>query len=144
MKIRWFAIPAFAVLLAVSTVLVGGCAQTIPVVETQQAIDVSAVEAYTLIQENLDNPDFIILDVRTPEEYEEGHIADAINVNFREETFREQLDMLDKDDTYLLFCRSGGRSGQTLPVIEELGFVKIYHMTGGMNEWAAEVLPMIK
>ncbi len=143
MKKWWVAALIFPLLIA-GTVLAGGCAAEATVVEGQTVIDVSAQEAYGLAQENRDNPDFIILDVRTPEEYDEGHIEGAINLNFYEADFRGRLEALDRDDTYILHCRSGNRSGQTLDVMIELEFLNIYHMTGGTIEWEAEGLPMAR
>lgn len=130
-------------ILIAGTVLAGGCAPAAPVVEGQTIVDVSAPEAYGLIQENLGNPDFVILDVRTPEEYDEGHIEDALLVNFNAPAFRDKLDNLDREKSYLLFCRSGSRSGRALTIMSELEFLNIYHMTGGMIEWNGEGLPVV-
>lgn len=130
-------------ILIAGTVLAGGCAPAAPVVEGQTIVDVSAQEAYGLIQENLGNPDFVILDVRTPEEYDEGHIEDALLVNFNAPAFRDKLDNLDREKSYLLFCRSGSRSGRALTIMSELEFLNIYHMTGGMIEWNGEGLPVV-
>lgn len=131
-------------ILIAGTVLAGGCAPAAPVVEGQTIVDVSAQEAYGLIQENLGNPDFVILDVRTPEEYDEGHIEDALLVNFNAPAFRDKLDNLDREKSYLLFCRSGSRSGRALTIMSELEFLNIYHMTGGMIEWNEEGLPVVR
>ncbi len=131
-------------LLIAGAIVAGGCAAEAPVVENETVIDVSAGEAHVLIQENRGSPDFVILDVRTPEEYDEGHIEGAINLNFYDDDYREQLKNLDRDDTYLLFCRSGNRSGQTLDIMIEFEFTTIYHMIGGMNEWNREGLPVVR
>ncbi len=147
MKNRWFWGLMLSVLLLFGTVLTSGCAAApadMPEVSIIIEEIVSAQEAHSLIQNNRDNPDFVILDVRTPEEYADGHIEGAINTDFYEGTFRGELDALDKDKTYLLHCRSGNRSQKTLDVMEELGFTKIYHMIGGMIEWQAEGLPTVK
>lgn len=144
MKKWWVAALIFPLLIA-GTVLTSGCASVAPVAESQTiVVDVSAGEAHVLIQENRDNPNFVILDVRTPEEYDEGHIEGAVNLNFYDDDYREQLENLDRDDTYLLFCRSGNRSGQTLDIMEEIEFMTIYHMTGGMIEWNEEGLPVVR
>ena len=111
---------------------------------TQVLENVTPQEAFTLIQDNRDNPDFVILDVRTPEEVAEGYIENAINIDFYSETFRDELDRLDKDKTYLIYCRSGGRSGNTLNIMGGLNFREVYDVSGGMIEWQAEGLPTIK
>jgi len=110
---------------------------------TQEIEDIVAKEASELIQENKDNPLFVILDVRTPEEFSEGHIESATNVDYNSETFREKLDQLDKDKTYLMHCRSGARSSKALPIMAELGFLKIYHMTDGIDGWKAGGFPVV-
>lgn len=147
MKLKKFLVLALPVSLIIGAVLTSGCAGAEtgpPAVEGQIIEDVSAQEAFTMIQDNQNNPVFVILDVRTPEEFADGHIERAINMNFYSETFRDELDDLDKNRTYLLHCRSGNRSGRTLNIMKELKFMKIYHMTGGSIEWQAEGLPMVK
>jgi len=147
MKNRWFWGLLLSVLLIFGTVLVGGCASdpaNTSEVSTLNEEIVSAQEAYTLIQNNLDNPDFIILDVRTPEEFDDGHIEGAVNTDFYEGDFRDNVDALEKDKSYLVHCRSGTRSQSTVDIMEELGFTNVYHMTGGFIEWEAEGLPFVK
>jgi len=63
-------------------------------------------DAYTLIQKNKGNPDFVILDVRTPAEFADEHIENAINLDYYSETFRDDLNKLDKTKTYLIYCRT--------------------------------------
>jgi len=101
--------------------------------------DITPQEAFALIQNNQNNPDFII-DVRTPEEFAEGYIKDAINIDFYAETFRDELDKLDKNKTYLIYCRSGRRSGNALDMMAELNFREVYNILGGFNRWQAEGL----
>lgn len=137
----------FLLSLVIGAVLTGGCAgarTTAPAVEGRFIKDVTAREAFTLIQENRNNPDFVILDVRTPEEFAEGHLEKAVNMNFYSESFRNELKALDRNKTYLLHCHSGNRSSNTLKIMRELNFRKIYHMTGGTIEWEEEGLPMVK
>lgn len=100
--------------------------------------NVNPAEAYQLIQKNAENDNFVILDVRTPSEYHEGHIEDAININFYESDFRAQLEELDTTKTYLIYCRSGGRSGNTLKIMEELGFQEVYNLSSGILGWKKE------
>jgi len=132
-------------------VAVNGCADTTDglapapgQVPAQIIEDINVDEAYTLIQENEDNADFVILDVRTPQEYAEGNIAQALNINFKSDTFRDDVDKLDKEATYLVYCRSGVRSAGARDVMAELGFTEVYNMEGGILEWEAEGLPVVK
>ncbi len=102
-------------------------------------VHVTPILADILIQINENNPDFVIIDVRTAAEYSSGHIEGAINLDFRGgQTFRDDLDALDKNKTYLIYCRSGNRSGQTLPIMEDLGFMKVYNLSGGINRWTSD------
>jgi len=88
--------------------------------------NISPEEAYKLILENKDNPDFVIIDVRTPEEFSDEHLKKAINLNYYSDTFQKDLHKLDKNKTYLIYCRTGGRSGNTLNIMQELDFRVIY------------------
>ena len=112
--------------------------------ETQKIENIAPTKAYDLIQEHKNDENFVILDVRTSAEFAQGYIEDAINIDFYSKTFRDNLNKLDKEKTYLLYCRSGNRSGRTLKLLEELQFKTAYNMTGGIGQWVAEGRPMIK
>ena len=149
MSLKNIILPILTVLLIIGVVLTGGCAGNqieTPNQETPTQIieDITPQEAFTLIQENQNNPDFVIIDVRTPEELTEGYIENAINIDFYSETFRDELDNLDKDKNYLIYCRTGNRSGKALNIMAELSFKEVYNMLGGITEWKAEGLPIIK
>lgn len=103
--------------------------------------DVTPEEAAELLEEK---SDITVLDVRTPEEYAEGHIADAVNMDFKDSKFGENIKELDKEETYLLHCRSGSRSAQALTQLKTLGLEKIYHLTSGMIGWEEAGLPVEK
>lgn len=137
-----------AVMLAIMLVIAGGCAGEVaesPPEYTVQVIeDISVQEAYDLIRANEGNPDFEIIDVRTPQEYAEGHLENSLLIDFYEDTFREDLDMLDKNKRYLIYCRSGNRSGQARDIMQELGFKEVYNMVGGIVQWQADKLPLVK
>ena len=96
------------------------------------------------MQNSKNNPDFVIIDVRTPEEFAEGHIENVINLDYYSETFRDELNKLDKNKMYLIYCRSGNRSGKALNIMEELNFREVYNMSGGIIEWKAKELPITK
>ena len=137
------------VLVIIGVVLTGGCAgteTTTPTQETPTQIieDITPQEAFTLIQDNENNPEFVILDVRTPEEFADGHLKNAITLDYYSETFRDELSKLDKDKTYLVYCRSGKRSRNAVDIMEELNFKEVYNMSGGIIEWEAEGLPIIE
>lgn len=111
-------------------------------IQAQTYENISIQEAQALIAEQADNPIFTILDVRTADEYNGGHIANAYNRDFYASDFEQQLDLLHKERVYLIYCRSGNRSGQTLSIMENLGFNTVYNMLGGTLAWDAANYPL--
>lgn len=87
--------------------------------------------------------DLVILDVRTPEEFAEGHLDGAIMIDFYRDDFADQLAELDPNVPYLLYCRSGNRSGQTTAIMEELGFTDVADINGGILAWNQAGLPTV-
>jgi rhodanese-related sulfurtransferase len=112
--------------------------------QTQISEAVTTQEAYTLIQDNKDNPDFVILDVRTPREFADGHIEGAVNLNYNAPTFKDDLNGLDKTKMYLVYCRTGRRSKGAFDMMKALEFQEVYHMLGGIVGWTSEGLPTKK
>ncbi len=140
MSLKNFMVLVLSVSLVIGVVLTGGCVRD----ETATIEDITPQEAFTLIQDNQNNPDFVIIDVRTQEEFAGEHIENATNIDFYSETFRDMLNTLDKNKTYLIYCRSGGRSGNALNIMAELNFKKAYNILGGINQWKAKELPTVK
>ncbi|MGI9666921.1 MAG: rhodanese-like domain-containing protein [Acidimicrobiia bacterium] len=89
------------------------------------------------------NPDAVVLDIRTPEEFSEGIIEGAVNIDFYEADFATQLDQLDKDASYVVYCRSGNRSGQSMNTFEDLGFTQVTEIDGGIVDWYASGYPVV-
>lgn len=87
--------------------------------------------------------DLVILDVRTPEEFEEGHIDGAVMLDFYRDDFADELSRLDRDVPYVVYCRSGNRSGQTRAMMDELGFASVADVDGGIVGWVAADLPVV-
>ncbi|MEZ5046901.1 MAG: thioredoxin domain-containing protein [Chitinophagaceae bacterium] len=84
----------------------------------------------------------IILDVRTPGEFAQEHLNNAININFNSSDFEAQVAQLDKKKTIYLYCLSGGRSGSALGVLTKLGFENVYNLKGGILQWKAKNFPL--
>lgn len=76
-----------------------------------------------------------ILDVRTPQEVEQGKIEGSVNINIQDQDFKTQLEALPKEETYLVYCRSGGRSSRAAKIMAEMGFKNVYNMKGGYSSW---------
>lgn len=119
-------------LLALLILLLGAVAFAAAVVS-----DLGAAEAKALMAQHTGDADFVILDIRTPAEYGQGHIAGAISIDYYSPQFKSELDRLDRDKTYLVYCRSGNRSKKALQVFNDMGFRHIYHLGGGVIEWRA-------
>ena len=85
----------------------------------------------------------VVLDVRTLEEFNEGHLEGATMIDFYRADFEAELAALDKDAPYLLYCRSGNRSGQTRAIMEELGFTNVADVGGGIVAWVEADLPVV-
>lgn len=89
-----------------------------------------------------EEPGVVVLDVRTPEEYGEGHLGGALNLDFYAAGFGERLGELDRDATYVLYCRSGNRSATTAEMMRDLGFASVYEVDGGILAWLGAGLPV--
>jgi rhodanese-related sulfurtransferase len=87
--------------------------------------------------------DLVILDVRTPEEFAEGHIEGAVTVDFYSDSFDAELAALDPDVPYVVYCQSGNRSGQTITKMEQIGFQSVEDIDGGVVAWAEAGLPLV-
>lgn len=97
---------------------------------------ISAEEAKKMMDEN---EDIIILDVRTEEEYQEGHIKEAVLIPDNEITEKAESILTDKSATILVYCRSGRRSANASRELNELGYTNIYDF-GGINDWEYDVV----
>jgi len=107
-------------------------------------ITTSPKEAVVLIEKHKGNADFVILDIRTPGEYQTGHLPNSILIDFYSKEFVNNISRLDKTKTYLLHCRSGNRSGRSLGLFRKMKFKLVYHLADGIIGWELEGLPVIK
>lgn len=106
-----------------------------------QIVNVSPKQAAELIAGEYS---LVVIDVRTQEEFDEGHIVGAKVIDVTADDFEQKLAKLDKKKSYLVHCRSGGRSGRAMEIFKELGFEKIYHLNKGMLAWEEAGLPVSK
>lgn len=87
------------------------------------------------------NPDIIVIDVRTPDEIAQtGAIENSINIDFKASDFKEKISALDKDKEYILFCKSGNRSGQASKIMAEMGFSNINNLNNAGYEEFSKAL----
>ena len=76
-----------------------------------------------------------LIDVRTPEEYNKGKIANAENIDFYESNFKSEMAKLDKNKRTLVYCHSGGRSGKAAKMLKDMGFKEVYDLKAGYSGW---------
>ncbi len=96
---------------------------------------ITTQDARTLIHQNADNPKFAIIDVRTPAEYDSGHLEGAINIDYNSTGFKSSIDQLDRGNIYLVYCRTGARSANAVKAMIEMGLKTVYDMSGGITQW---------
>jgi rhodanese-related sulfurtransferase len=133
-------------LLIVSAVMIALFAFLNSCTDTENAIvvrDITTADAHKLIQENAENEDFVIVDLRMDHEFKPGHLENAVQMNVYGDTFVEDLVKLDRSKTYMLYCRSGGGSRLISRFMKEFKFNEVYNILGGLKKWHADGLPMI-
>ena len=144
---RHYSVKGIFIVLIVGLALAVGCANSPSTTAPAGTTAVTAVQnidtqkAFDLIQKNRDNPEFVILDVRTPDEFRGGHIPKAINIDVNSADFRSEIGKLDRNKAYLVYCRSGVRSAQASEIMSELGFKNIFNLLQGYNQWVAGGYP---
>ena len=91
-------------------------------------------------QEAKSNSENIMIDVRTPEEYEEKHIPASKLINVQDaQNFVSEIEQLDKEKSYYVYCKSGGRSAMACSIMEQMGFLDVSNLEGGITNWHGEV-----
>ena len=120
----------FIFLLAVSSCNING----------QKYKTISAAD----FNKKLHEPNVQLVDVRTPEEYAEKHLKDAVNMNFEGDDFIEIASRLDKSKPVLVYCLSGGRSAKAAALISKKGCTEVYNLDGGILAWTSAGFPIEK
>ena len=111
-----------------------GCTKGVPTPEPGEYLDISVDKVQELI--NTDK-NLLILDVRTPEEYNSGHIPGAKLIPLDE--LESRIGELNKEQTIVTVCLSGERSGMAARFLAQNGFTKVYNMAGGMSVWKGQI-----
>ena len=110
--------------------------------KTKPENDLDPKSAFEMIKMNRDNSNFVLLDVRTPGEHKQSHIEGSVHLDYQSRDFPKKVQELDKNKTYLVYCRSGMRSGASLDVMSKMGFKNLYNMAGGIMGWENCGLPL--
>ncbi len=149
-RISFYQITIFISLLMLSFILFSGCgtsqagfntlaSQSLqaekPTIVNSNFKDLNAQETFTLIENNENKGIFKIIDVRTPAEFSNGHIINAINIDYNAPDFNMKLLTLDKEGVYLVYCQAGFRSAKAGEKMLTLGFKEVYNLSGGIKEW---------
>lgn len=126
---------------AISLIVMAMCAtQASGCTKSDNIISVSAPE----FEKEIKTDSVQLLDVRTPQEYAEGNIDGALNINVQSDDFEEiAQEKLSKERTVLVYCRSGQRSLDAAKILTELGY-KVVNLKGGIIEWEEDGLPITK
>lgn len=124
----------FLAVATISTIFLTGCSS-----EGGSAVNLGVAEFEAKTQE----ADVFILDVRTKSEFNEGHIANSINIDFQSDTFLNEISKLDKSKTYAVYCRSGNRSGKAVATMSNEQFISLYNLNGGVIDWAGAGYPLV-
>jgi phage shock protein E len=115
---------------------------TLPATGLVPFTDITPAQASTLIKEKSADPLFKILDVRTPEEFALNYIKGALNIDVKAADFAKKIAKLDRDGTYLVYCKGGVRSARAMNLMKEAGFKQVYNLAGGLKKWQEEKLPL--
>lgn len=107
---------------------------------TQFPANADAAQFEQLMNENPGQ----LVDVRTPEEYAQGHLAGSKLMNFYSEDFATQLETLDPEQPVYVYCRSGGRSGKAAEMLREKGFKAVVNLQGGVMGWESQNKPLVQ
>ncbi len=107
----------------------------------QLSNDIFPSEAWELVLENRERDELVIIDVSTPKEFKDLHLEGAINVSLLSRFFKTRLDVMNKNKTYMVYCKVGGRSKIAQKLMQKLGFRTVYNIVGGTLLWEEEGLP---
>ncbi len=122
-------------------IIVLGCSRNQSLIKPLEKVikTITVEEAWSIIKNYSGNPDFIILDMRTEAEFRSGYVDGALNMDYFDGTFEDNLNSLDKKKTYLIYCANGNRSSMALEIMGELGFVSVYNADGDMSPYFKDV-----
>jgi rhodanese-related sulfurtransferase len=103
--------------------------------------NLSPAEAWEVVGKRSGDPRFVLLDVRTPKEFQAERIEGAVMIDYLSPGFRNEMAKLDREKTYLVYCRTGNRTKGALNVMRELGFRNVLHLASGIAKWKEAGFP---
>jgi len=130
--------------------VLGAAVLTLSPGKEKESYVLGAENSFTSLSSNefnqkLNSGKYELIDVRTSDEYNDGHLKNAVNNDFYQTVaFSKYLDSLDKSKSYLIYCRTGHRSGNALKIMQAKGFSNVNDLSGGYNAWVSSGLPIEK
>ena len=135
----------FLLILSISFL---SCAQNSKSSNVSETIEINNVKEVIAVispeEFNKNLGDIQLVDVRTPKEFSEGHLKNAVNIDFFDASFMEDMGKLDKNKELYIYCRSGNRSGKASKKLKAAGFTKVYDLEGGIIKWNKNNFEVIK
>lgn len=131
----------FSIQFSCTTKATSGDIATSEVQEITIARNVGAEDFNKLLNEK---GNALLIDVRTPQEVEQGYIKGARHIDISSQEFRIEVDKLDKTQPVFVYCRSGRRSAAAMRYMRDNGFVEVYNLNGGILAWEQAELPVTK
>lgn len=98
----------------------------------------------TSFEKKMSAPHVQLVDVRTSEEFAEGHLPKSVNIDVTSDDFESKVATLDKEQPVMVYCKMGGRSAKATEKLKELGFKNITDLEGGFSNWEEEKKPIEK
>jgi rhodanese-related sulfurtransferase len=120
--------------LSFALILFSACAQS-----SKEKLEVKTFQKELSASQNA-----VVLDVRSEGEFQGGHLAKALNMNYNAPNFADNMNRLDKSKTYFVYCAAGVRSARAAALMRDAGFKNVLEMKGGLNDWQANNLPVEK
>ena len=93
---------------------------------------------------SLKQEEIVLIDVRTPGEFERGHIENSVNINIADRSFKEEVGKLDRSEPVYVYCKVGGRSAKAASILREMGFEEVYDLEGGIRNWKKSGMKVVK
>ena len=112
--------------------------------EVSEEVFSGVIDAQKLKSLLEENSEIVVIDVRTPQEIEQGKLKGALTIDYRSDKFEAEIAKLDKSKKYALYCKSGGRSGRAYDKMKDMGFTQLVDLEGGFTAWESAGYPVEK
>lgn len=109
-----------------------------------QAQSVKKLDPQNFDKKLKESKEAILIDVRTPGEFAQGHLVNALSIDIYANDFKSRVAKLDKTKPVFVYCKAGSRSGSAVDIMEDMGFKEIYDLSGGIISWQEANKPIVK